>query len=336
VVVFALDAAGNNAALSLQCTATGDPSPDITWFRGGQPLGNGVVMADGSLFIENITEGVDATRGGLSYHCTANNSFGTISSRAAIVSYACEWERRECVLYVWGVCDTQFVLCSLSDFDGFDGPNGTEVVNVSTGADADVALECRVRGAKPPPQIQWFDGTGMSLTEDRTNNVLRFLDNGRYLLIGQLSPTQIATNYYCSVTNVRLHETVRSPTTYDLAPVLGTNDFMIYKRFINRTLILTGDTTTVDWSYIAGAGSAVAGAGAYGLLNCRRTTTTNTAFDLSPLGGVIDEPIPRMGENIPTAAESLTFEVNCNLIASGQTFPSRATLTVLGRFYLVQ
>jgi len=86
----------------------------------------------------------------------------------------------------------------------------------------------------------------------------------------------------------------------------------------------------VDLSFIAGAGSVVAN-GAYGLLNCRRTTTTNTAVDLSPLGGIIDEAIPRMGENIPTAAESLTFEVNCNLIASGQTFPSRATLTVLGR-----
>jgi len=232
---------------------------------------------------------------------------------------------------VWGVCNTQFVLYSLSDFEGFDGPNRIEVVNVSTGMDADVALECRVRGANPPPQIQWFDGTGTLLTEDRTNNVLRFLDNGRYLLIGRLMATQVDTNYYCSVTNVRLHETVRSNTTYDLAPVLGANGFMIYKRLINRTLILTGDTTTVDWSYIAGAGSGVAGAGAYGLLNCRRTSTTNTAFELAPVGGVIDETIPRMGENIPAQAESLTFEVNCNLVASGQTFPSRATLTVLCR-----
>ena len=161
-----------------------------------------MVMADGSLLIE-ITEGVDATRGGLSYHCTANNSFGIIRSRAANVSYACEWEGKEWVLCVWGVCDTQFVLFSLSDFDGFDVPNGTEAIKVSTGVDADVALECRVRGANLSPQIQWFDGTGTSLSEDRTNNVLRFLDNGRYLLIGQLMPTQVNTNYYCSVTNAR-------------------------------------------------------------------------------------------------------------------------------------
>ena len=223
-------------------------------------------------------------------------------------------------------------MLSLSDFDGFDGPNGTEVVNVSTGVDADVALECCVRGANPPPQIQWFDGTGTPLTEDRTNNVLRFLDNGRYLLIGRLMATQVDTNYYCSVTNVRLYETVCSPTTYDLDPVLGTNGFMIYKRFTNRTLILTGDTTTVDWSYIAGAGSGVAGAvSGYGLLSCRRTSTTNTAFELAPVGGVIDETIPRMGENIPAQAESLTFQVSCSLAANGQSFPRTATLTVLGR-----
>ena len=108
MVVFALDAAGNNAALSLQCTATGDPSPNITWFRGGQPLGNGVVMADGSLLIENITEVVDATRGGSLYHCTANNSFGTIRSRAANVSYACEWEGKE-----WVLCMGECVILNL-------------------------------------------------------------------------------------------------------------------------------------------------------------------------------------------------------------------------------
>ena len=89
-VIFAYDAAGNNASLSLSCIAAGDPSPNIAWYREEQPLANEVVMADGSLFIENIVEGVDATRDGLLYHCTANNTFGTIRSRAANVSYACK------------------------------------------------------------------------------------------------------------------------------------------------------------------------------------------------------------------------------------------------------
>ena len=47
-------------------------------------------MVNGSLVIENFVEGLHATRGGVSYHCTANNTFGTIRSRTANVSYACE------------------------------------------------------------------------------------------------------------------------------------------------------------------------------------------------------------------------------------------------------
>ena len=104
-------------------------------------------------------------------------------------------------------------MSSISDFDGFNGPNGTVMVIVTTddGGD-DVALECNVRDANPPPQIQWRDGNGNLLTEAMTNNLLRFLDNGRYLLIRGLTDAQVNTNYQCEVINARLHETVRSPT----------------------------------------------------------------------------------------------------------------------------
>ena len=93
---------------------------------------------------------------------------------------------------------------------------GTVIVNVTTDdGDDDVALKCCVQGANPPPQIRWL-GNGMPLTEDRTNNWLRFLDNGCYLLIRELTTTHVNTNYQCEVTNARLHETVLSPTTYGL------------------------------------------------------------------------------------------------------------------------
>ena len=118
---------------------------------------------------------------------------------------------------------------SISDFAGFDGPNGTVMINVTTDDgddDVPVALECFVQDANPSPQIRWCDGNGV-LREDTTNNRLRFLDNGHYLLIRQLTDAQVNTNYQCEVINARLHKTICSPTTYDLVPNLGNNEYMI-------------------------------------------------------------------------------------------------------------
>ena len=81
MVVFARDAAGNRASLNLTCMASGTPAPIITWLRNGASLGLNsriTVNANGTLYIANITENIDATRVGTSYYCTATNKFGTI------------------------------------------------------------------------------------------------------------------------------------------------------------------------------------------------------------------------------------------------------------------
>ena len=119
------------------------------------------------------------------------------------------------------------MICAVLSISGFDGPNGTVMINVTTDdGDDDVALECFVQDANLPPQIRWCDRNGV-LTEDTTNNRLRFLDNGHYLLIRQLTDAQVNTNYQCEVINARLHKTICSPTTYDLVPNLGNNEYMI-------------------------------------------------------------------------------------------------------------
>ena len=204
------------------------------------------------------------------------------------------------------------------------------MINVTTGIRSAVTIECRVRDANPPPIIRWRDQSG-PLTGNTANNQLRFLDNGRYLLIRQLTTAQVSTNYHCAVTNARLHETVPSPTTYDLVPNLGANDFMIYKRFLNRT-VLVGDT--FELSYIVGAGRNVT---PFGLLACQRTGETMRS-DIAPLtlphiGGVISEPIPdtSVGERIPAAAASVTFEVSCTLITGQQITLVQTTLMVEGK-----
>ena len=92
MVVFAMNADMSRASLTLNCNTSGDPAPIITWYRNGMRLSTNqrvTINSNGTMRIANITENTDATRGGVSYHCTARNTFGSIRSRAANVSYAC-------------------------------------------------------------------------------------------------------------------------------------------------------------------------------------------------------------------------------------------------------
>ena len=333
-VVFARDAAGNRASLNLTCMASGFPTPTIAWFRNGAPLSPNpriTVNPEGTLHIANITENTDATRAGTSYHCTATNKFGTIRSITAILSYACElreeWRGKVHIAGCYDMC----AVFSVSDFGGFTGPSRVETVHVTTADDDDdVALECLVAESSPSPQIKWL-GNGNPLTEITLNNRRRFLDNGRYLLIRELSTAQLNTNYQCQVTNARLHEMETSPTTYNLVDNIGANEFKVYKRFIDRT-ILRG--TTVELSYIAGAGRDIR---PFVIDDCVRSgSTLATNLTLVPqAGGVIEETIPRAGESIPSVADSVTFQVSCTLFNGTTPNPSQATITVQSMYLLL-
>ena len=228
------------------------------------------------------------------------------------------------------------LLFSVSDFGGFTGPSGVVTVNVTTADDKDqVALECQVAESNPPPQIRWL-GNGNPLTENRLDNQLRFLDNGRYLLIRQLTPADLNVNYQCQVTNARLHEMETSRTTYTLVNNIGNNEFMIYKSFIDRTILrrTTQSEIMVELSYIASAGPGIV---PFVLDQCRRsgrTLPTNLTLTRGP-GGVIEETIPEQGETIPAVADSVTFDVTCTLFSGTVTqIPSQATITVRGMYLL--
>ncbi len=66
-----------------------------SWYRGDTVLPAQSVTRDGILLI-NVTEGVDASRDGVLYHCEASNVFGgngspaVVRSRDVNVTYTCE------------------------------------------------------------------------------------------------------------------------------------------------------------------------------------------------------------------------------------------------------
>ena len=233
--------------------------------------------------------------------------------------------------YVCCVCVC--VVLSVSDFNGFDGPSGTVLINVTTGSQAAIAIECRVRDANPSPIIRWHDANG-PLTEVTASNRLRFLDNGRYLLIRQLTTAQVNTTYQCEVTNVLLHQSRTSPTTYVLVNNIGANEFMIYKKIVNRT-VLVGDF--VELSYIVGGGRNVA---PLGFLDCQRSgSTLDSPLHQWIIGGVISEPIPDTfaGEQIPSVASSVTFEVSCLFVGGRlQVIQIQTTITVQGIYEMTK
>ena len=128
------------------------------------------------------------------------------------------------------------------------------------------------------------------------------------------------------MTNARLHGRETSPTTYNLANNTGTNEFKIYKRLIDRTIVRD---TSLELSYIAGAGAGISPFVLDECVQSGRTLATNLTL-VPQAGGVIPETIPRPGESIPSVADSLTFQVSCILLSGTTPNPSQATITVQG------
>ena len=88
---------GLTGNLVLHCSASGDPTPTISWFMEGAPIDSSFVTTDNTLVLP-VTQGVEATRTGVLYHCVASNTIGrpgseymaTIRSRDANVTHTCK------------------------------------------------------------------------------------------------------------------------------------------------------------------------------------------------------------------------------------------------------
>ncbi|KAL5494154.1 hypothetical protein EMCRGX_G015432 [Ephydatia muelleri] len=289
--------------LVLNCAAQGDPSPSITWYRGDPPalVSDGHVI-NGSLVIANVVEGVDASRGGIPYHCTATSSgFGTIRSKTAVVYYAY--------------------------FDGFHdrGDNITYNVSIpSIAADRDnIALYCNISGANPPPSILWVDDFNQTMPNDGV--MFLYLDAGRYLAIININAETAKRVFHCRVTNVLGLMTLDSPTQYRFnISTVSRSGLVIYKPFQDITAY-EGDTN-LQFSMIAASGDpvtvdyAITSLPPGSLLKGRTMTKQNSIVGLLP-------------GNVSTNDSGTV--VRCKVFTAMGTASYYATLTVLARANLI-
>ena len=123
-------------------------------------------------------------------------------------------------------------------------------VEVPVALSSDVALECDVLDAKPPPKIKWYDDQG-EIQEVTRDNSIRFLDGGHYLYLRKLKPTHLQREYYCAVTNVNLSQEVSAPTRYVLIDNLTLSTLIDYKQIGNLTTLV--GNASIEFAYIGGA-----------------------------------------------------------------------------------
>ena len=185
-------------------------------------------------------------------------------------------------------------------------------VPVPVALNSDVALECDVLDAKPPPQMKWYDNTGV-IQEVTRNNRVRFLDGGRYLYLRELSSSHLEQRYYCAVTNVNLNKRISAPTRYVLTDNLTQGVLIDYKQI--GDLIAFFGNRSIEFAYVGGVfGESLK-------INSTINTLTAGGHQVSTLGNI--------GEVDLTTVSSKGVIVLMALVRyDGMITTRRGTLTV--------
>ena len=189
-------------------------------------------------------------------------------------------------------------------------------MSVSVALNSGVALECDVLPANPPPQIRWLQD-GNIIAENLVNNLVRFLDGGRYLYMRILVAADLASTYHCEVTNALTDRTVVAPTTYRLIDNLTRGDLMDYKQIGDLTAFV--GNTSFEFAYVGGL---------YG--NGARNGTINSLFQ-----GVTQVPSIGNVAIINTINTVGMFDLSAIVVFDGITRNRVGTLTVHRKFFLL-
>ena len=164
-------------------------------------------------------------------------------------------------------------------------------VPIPVALNSDVALECDVLDANPPPQIKWCNDQG-EIQEVFQSNRVRFLDGGHYLYLRSINSTQLEQQYYCNVTNVNLSLEISAPTRYVLIDNTTQGELMDYKQ-IGELKAFVGNTS-FEFAYVGGV---------FGFSNYNETINILTVndFEVAVLGsiGMIPQTILNISGMVP-------------------------------------
>ncbi|XP_056379622.1 hemicentin-1 isoform X2 [Hyla sarda] len=181
-----------NRPATLDCTATGIPSPRISWRKDGSILdGNSeryFVSGSGSLYFP-LTDITDSGH----YVCLATNAAGSSQRKIELMVY-----------------DPPSIIPGLK--------NITAVINKQT------TLSCDVTGT-PKPRVEWKKN-GQLLNTDINQNIYRLLSSGSLIII---SPSVDDTGMYiCYVSNDAGHDEIEVSLTVLVPPSIADEVTNIY------------------------------------------------------------------------------------------------------------
>ena len=183
----------------------------------------------------------------------------------------------------------------------------------------DVALECDVLDANPPPVIEWFRTSDPNnrdadpsdrIVEVTASNAVRFLEGGRYLYMRDLTDALLSDTYYCAVTNALIHQTRVSGTGYsfNVTGLEGQSKYE-YKPIGNVTAFI--GEMYIEISYVAAIFT--------GDVSCDFFVDTTEINDLGAVGTIAEIMRPTSGN---------VLDLEC--ITSG-SIEATGTLTVFGK-----
>lgn len=140
---------------------------------------------------------------------------------------------------------------NITDFNGFErmaeAGESTVEVSIPVALNSDVALECDVLDAKPPPRIKWYNDLNDQI---RQSNEVQFLDGERYLYLRRLKAIHLERQYYCAVTSVNLSWEISAPSRYVLIDNLTQGVLIEYKQIGN--LIAFVGNASLEFAFVGG------------------------------------------------------------------------------------